>query len=49
MAKKRKTPRPKKSVNKMKGAATTSTPPSDESNKTKVKNETVVGEDPEVE
>jgi hypothetical protein len=52
----RETLRPQKSstkakaaVNKIKGAATTATPPSDESDETKVKNETEVGEDPEVE
>jgi hypothetical protein len=52
MAKTRKTPRPQKSsakaaLNKMKGAATTDTPPSDESDEAKVKDETVVGEHPE--
>jgi hypothetical protein len=56
MAKTRKTPRPQKSsakakaaVNKMKGAATTATPPSNESAEAKVKGETVVGDHPEVE
>jgi hypothetical protein len=56
MAKTRNTPHPQQSsakakseVNKMKGAATISTQPSNESDKMKVKKETVVGKDPEVE
>jgi hypothetical protein len=56
MAKTQKTPRPQKSsakakavVNKMKGAAITATPPSDESDEAKVKGETSVGDHPEVE
>jgi hypothetical protein len=56
MAKTQTTPRPQKSsakakaaVNKMKGAATKATPPSDESGKMKAKKKTVVGKDSEVE
>jgi hypothetical protein len=56
MAKTQKTPRPqifsakaKAAFNKMKGAATKATPPSEESEKMKAKKKTVVGKDSKVE
>jgi hypothetical protein len=58
MAKRQKSPRPQKysakakakaAVNNMKGAATIATPPSNQSDITKVKKEIVVSEDPAVE